>query len=244
MALICDYSEIASAYSIWSMGDAAYEPSADFYLRTLSRYTGVFAELGCGTGRIAKPLSLKEDVVVYGVDSCKNMLDLCSRDITQEMNLHLLLEDFLNFKLPQEADVIFMPFRTIGHILDTDGLHKLFSCVYENLKPNGLFIFDHYMFNKDWAMAHDDVDITMSFKSGVLIWDRYNYDYANKMLHAKTFVDGKLLMDYDFRWFDPCEVYAAFIQESFVLEALLGDFDNSIWTKDAPNQIWIIRRLN
>ena len=155
---ICDYAGIASYYEKWCMGDASYMPTASFYRSYLSQYTGVFVELGVGTGRIAIPVSRQENIKVYGIDMCEEMLRECERRRTPDADMSLFCADFRDFDIPQKADIVYMPFRTIGHMLTRADLEGCFRSVQRNLKKGGLFLFDHYMFSRAWAEAHNDVE--------------------------------------------------------------------------------------
>jgi len=240
--IICDYSGIAEHYENWCTGDNSYSPAASFYLNYLADYTGVFVELGVGTGRIAIPLSNRVNVSVYGIDSCEAMLEQCRTKMSPETALTLINADFLNFELPCKADIVYMPFRTIGHILNNTDLYTLFDCVYCNLKPKGLFIFDHYMFSKEWAVLHNNVDILMYKNNHKIITDRYNYDFTNKIMHCEISCNGVVVTRFDFRWFDVDEINETYPNYGFSCMDLMGDFDKSVWTTGSPNQIWVLRR--
>lgn len=239
---ICDYSGIAKYYDLWSMGDDAYAPVAKFYLSFLESYSGVFAELGVGTGRIAIPLSRRPNVSVYGIDSCREMIEQCYRNKLSDSKLDLICTDFINFSLPHRADIVYMPFRTIGHILNCESLEAFFINVRLNLNDNGLFIFDHYMFSKAWAFDHNNVDIVMHQSDGILITDRYLYDFDNKTMHCIVKYNDITAATFDFRWIDTDEIYEMYPRHGFSLKALYGDFDGSDWISQSPNQIWVLRR--
>jgi len=238
---ICDYSGIAEHYEDWCMGDDSYSLAASFYLNYLSDYTGIFAELGVGTGRIAIPLSNRANVSVYGIDSCKAMLEQCRARMSPETALTLINSDFLKFELPCKADVIYMPFRTIGHIINKSDLHTLFECVCCNLKPGGLFIFDHYMINKEWAVLHNNVDIPMYENRQKKIKDKYRYDFDNKLMYCEISCNDVVIMRFTFRWFDVDEINEIYPDYGFSCKELLGDFDKSVWTAESPNQIWVLK---
>jgi hypothetical protein len=240
MAVICDYSGIAEYYEDWCTGDNAYLPAATFYMDYLSDYYGVFAELGVGTGRIARPVSLRKDVTVYGIDSCSAMLDQCRAQMCSDMKLTLMNVSFLDFDLPQKADIIYMPFRTIGYVLRDKDMETLFKCVYNNLKSEGLFVFDHYMFSKKWAEEHNDMDIPMYSDSLNTIVDRYRYDFSKCLMHCVVKCNDRVVTTFDFRWFSPKSLKLAFKNQGFVCQALYGDFDKSLWNHNSPNQIWIL----
>ena len=238
----CDYSGIAGYYEKWCMGDPSYLPSAMFYRRYLSQYTGIFAELGVGTGRIAIPISKQENVKVYGIDTCEEMIEECEKRRTYDACLTLLCADFRDFRLPQRADIIYMPFRTIGYMMTREELECCFSCIQRNLKEGGLFLFDHYMFSRTWAYAHNDIEIPMYEESGLKITDRYQYDFSNNIMHCRICVNGDTVTKFDFRWIDMDEIKDVYPKYGFCCEELMGSFSGSIWTPESSDQIWVLRR--
>jgi hypothetical protein len=238
----CDYTGIAKYYDLWSSGDDAYVPVAEFYLSYFKGLNGVFAELGVGTGRIAIPLSKRPNTSVFGIDASQEMLRCCEEQLGEASDLRLICADFLDFTLPKIADVIYMPFRTIGHVLSIPELHGLFERVKSNLRDNGLFVFDHYVFSKKWALEHNDVDIVMYENDELRIVDRYHYDFANAVMHCVVKCNEIEVAKFDFRWVDISEINEIYPQHGFSLESLYGDFDRSPWNPDSPNQIWVLRR--
>jgi SAM-dependent methyltransferase len=238
----CDYAGIAKYYNLWASGDDSYVPVANFYLSYFKGMQGVFAELGVGTGRIAIPLSKRLNTTVFGIDMSQEMLKQCEKHLGINSNLKLLCSDFLDTTLPQIADVIYMPFRTIGHVLSEEKLHLLFENIKENLKVGGLFVFDHYIFSKKWALEHDNVDIDMYEDSEMKIVDHYHYDFSNSIMHCVVKCNEVEVAQFDFRWIEKAEIENVYPQHGFILEALYGDFDKSNWTPQSPNQIWVLRR--
>ncbi len=242
MPVTCDYTGISEHYEDWCCGDDSFLPVAAFYLDYLSNHTGVFAEFGVGTGRIARPLSQRAEVFVYGVDSCEAMLEQCRKLMSPDMDLALINENFLDCYLPQKVDVIYMPFRTIGHMASNGDLCVLFECVSRNLKPRGLFIFDHYMFSKKWAEEHNDLDIPMFTDASRSIIDRYKYDFANNIMHCDIRCNGTIVTSFDFRWFKPEDIRATFESRGFTCQFLYGDFNQGQWSPNSPEQIWVLRK--
>ena len=238
----CDYAGIASYYEKWCMGDGSYMPTASFYRSYLSQYTGIFVELGVGTGRIAIPVSRQENIKVYGIDMCEEMLRECERQRTPDADLSLFCADFRDFDMPQKADIVYMPFRTIGHMLTRADLEGCFRSVQRNLKKGGLFLFDHYMFSRAWAEAHNDVEILMYEEAGLKITDRYRYDFLGHMMHCTISVNGSVTTRFNFRWIDTEEIREIYPKYGFCCEKLMGDFSGSTWTPESSDQIWVLRR--
>jgi D-alanine-D-alanine ligase len=238
----CDYDGIARFYELWSRGDDSFFPVANFYLNYFKGVQGVLAELGVGTGRIAIPLSKRPNILVYGVDLSQEMLRCCKEKMKESMNICLINSNFLDFSLPQKADVIYMPFRTIGHVLSREDMHKLFKSVNENLRVKGLFIFDHYMFSKTWAINHNDIDMVMYKNKKINITNRFIYDFENSIMHCTVKCNDEEKFKYDFRWIEVNEINEIYPEHGFSLDSLYGNFDKSQWTLKSPNQIWVLRK--
>ena len=199
-----------------------------------------------GTGRIAIPVAAKTGALIYGVDSCYEMLKQCRKkieSIKKKINLILIEDDIRTFTVPKQADLVYMPFRTIGHLMEKDDLDKLFLNIRNNLKENGIFIFDHYMFNQAWAIEHDCKDILMYKNDVIEINDFYKYDFQNKIMHCQIKVNGKVKARFDFRWIKPDEVRKICQTHGFRIENLYGDFDGSVFQTDSPEQIWVLKKI-
>lgn len=126
--------------------------------------------------------------------------------------------------------------------MNDDDLGVLFRCVSRNLKSKGLFVFDHYMFSKKWAEAHNDVDVPMFKDVSKSIVDTYRYDFNNNVMRCDVKCNGKVVTSFDFRWFRPENIRSVFENDGFICQILYGDFDNSPWMPDSPNQIWVLRK--
>ena len=236
------YTNIAAYYEKWCEGDVAYLPCGAFYMEYLRGRRGVAAELGVGTGRIALPLSRQKGLKVYGVDNCPEMLAKCKEKMTPDADLELLLSDFLSFRLPEPADIIYMPFRTIGHILTDGGLRALLIQVNRNLKPGGLFLFDHAMFDRRWAAEDDGKQVVMYEDSRIRIVNQDFFDFEKNTAHCTVAVNGAIAEEFDFRWIEPRVIGALLPPCGFVCEKLYGDFDDTAWTEESPNQIWVLKK--
>lgn len=95
----------------------------DFYFQIIRKYDmgSNILELGCGTGRITYPLSLK-GMHITGIDISKEMLEVANiKDQTTNSNYIFGDMRFLNYK--QEFDVAIVPYNTFM-LLSTDHFRK------------------------------------------------------------------------------------------------------------------------
>ena len=99
-------------------------------------------ELGCGTGTVTRMLS-KSGYDCVGLDMSEDMLSIAS-DKTFEEDLHIIYtcQDMRDFEVPYSMDAMISIGDSMNYITCVDDLKNVFSCVRENLKENGVFIFD------------------------------------------------------------------------------------------------------
>lgn len=242
------YAGISPLYDKWCSGDPAYEQTKKFYLSELSRREGPFLELGVGTGRLARELVQRRAVDVTGVDICPEMLSICEAAYRRQKemgcpgSLRLELRDMTELPYREEFRTAYLPFRTVGHLLTVDALAAMFQGVYRALKPGGVFLLDHYMFDRAWAREHQDQDLPMYRDDTVKIEDHYLYHFEDGYMDCSIKVNGAAVDGFRFRWYSKECLGQAAEKAGFVLERLIGEFDGSVWDQGSGNQIWIWKK--
>ena len=171
------YTGFAYVYDEY-MDNIPYEEWGE-YMMTLLKENGVSGgmsvlELGCGTGTVTRMLS-KSGYDCVGLDMSEDMLSIAS-DKTFEEDLHIIYtcQDMRDFEVPYSMDAMISIGDSMNYITCVDDLENVFSCVRENLKENGVFIFDlktiHFfrdiLADNTYAQSRDDY---------AFIWDNY-YD--------------------------------------------------------------------
>lgn len=250
------YDGLAPIYDVWSAADPAWLPSQRFYLAQAERAHVGVAELCVGTGRIAVEIA-RRGIPVIGVDFSSEMLARCRERAADASNpyLELIEADVREVTLPRKVDIILLPFRTIGHFLTPADREAVFRTAHNNLVPGGRFVLDHYVFNIQWAMAHNGIPRLLCFEkepdgTSRSIADTYLYDFIASELTSITSiercgVDGSVRRTHHrfrFRWLQPDELRATAERNGFRVEALYGDFDSGGFHSDSSNQVWIFHR--
>lgn len=247
----CDttaYDGIAGLYELWCLGDECYKPSLNFYLSYLSAMPSPMLELGIGTGRIAvELLKNNSDLIITGIDSSTKMLSICAEKYKPFLDckrLHLLQSDFCSEKcvFPEEFGTIYMPFRTIGHVISDENRDSLFRRVFRSLKAGGVFIFDHYVFSREWAEQHNRINRIMYRSSSLTISDFYEYDFDRRIMHCSVRVNDKDVQRFLFRWFEPEEFIVSAENAGFTVRNILGDFAGGTFSRNSEEQIWILEK--
>lgn len=249
-----EYDRLAEIYDDWSLADPAAAETRDFYVERAAGAAAV-VELGIGTGRIAVPLAAA-GVHVHGIDISPAMLDACRRNAAQAEVAHRLtlqLGDFLTSPLPGASALMLMPFRTFGHVLLPEDKVAFLRRVRDSLAPGGEFIFDHYIFNRTWADAHDCLPRLMrqNWTDGTLVWDTYQYEFDSRLMRCVITVermgpDGTVYErrhhPLSFSWVIPEQVSEMAQQVGLEVVSVHGDFAGNSLTANSLNQVWTLRR--
>lgn len=242
------YAGISALYEKWCMGDSFYEQTRQFYMDFLPQREGPFLEMGVGTGRLARMLVQRHAVEVIGIDICSEMLAVCDAEYRRQEEsgcpgtLRLEKADMINLHYSEQFGTVYLPFRTVGHILKEKDLEAMFQGVYRALKPDGGFILDHYMFDRIWAEEHQDVDILMYCDDRVKIEDHYLYNFEREYMDCTIKVNGAVADQFRFRWYSRECIGNAAEKAGFIQESLMGEFDGSAWNRESGNQIWVWRK--
>lgn len=252
------YDELAFIYDNWAAADPAAKSSADFYIRLGLAQSGEIVELGIGTGRIALKLAAKGKRIT-GIDISDEMLSACrykAQQLYVDDVIRLMKSDIRDFDLPLPVSLIYLPFRTIGHLLNHQDKLDLFKSVYRNLEWGGRFIFDHYMFSEQWARknegkSHFMYSLPYNESQCIEVYDKYSYNFLSQSLNCvvqiKIIDKDKALIEerhitFDFSWITINQIKELSENVGFVVEELLGDFDGTSWSDHSENQIWVLRK--
>lgn len=101
-------------------------------------------EIGCGTGRVLRPL-LEAGLHVTGVDVSDEMLDVAGSTLSEYLEngaLRLLNHDFRELSLPEKYDCAFVTFYTFNYLLTESDQHSFLLNVRKTLAPNGILVMD------------------------------------------------------------------------------------------------------
>ncbi len=250
-----EYDPLAKWYRRWSKADPAAGPSLEFY-RKLCCEVDVVIELGVGDGRIAIEVA-KRWTRVVGVDTSSRMLAMCRKrarraGVSERIDLiHGDAREFISSPVP----LVVCPFRSIGHLTTPKERLDLAVNVRRHLMTGGRFVFDHYVFDKDWAAQHDGVPRVMcswdAEDGGTFrIVDTYRYVYPTHKINCSIAIEhvdaeGRLIdrvaHPLAFSWLETSEVHELAHHAGFVVEAVYGDFDGGACRSDSEEQVWVLR---
>jgi len=258
MNQLTDYDTFADIYDVWTQSAPVTERNLPFYVEAYVGTEGAVVELGVGNGRIAIEAA-KRGKRVTGVDSSAEMLKLCRQragEVGVAGQLTLIQADFRDFVLPEPAQLIAIPFHTIGHLVSLDDKRAGLRHIHSQLAPGGRLIFDHFNFDPQQARQYQGVGLRAEFTDNatghdVLLWTMTRYDFEAQTMRIIVWTDelddsGVVLQRQyrrlNFSWLEPEQARALLEEAGFVVEALYGDFDRSPFTEESPEQVWVGRK--
>ncbi len=253
-----EYDAFADIYDIWVKGAPITERNLPFYVEEYACAEGPVVELGVGNGRIAIEAA-RQGKAIIGVDSSAEMLKLCREQAEAAGVAHLLTliqADFRDFVLPEPAQLIAIPFHTIGHLATLDDKRAGLRHIHGQLAPGGRLIFDHFIFNPESARRYQGVGLRNEYTDAatghdVLLWVTTLYDFEAQTMRIIAWTDeldddGVVLRRQyrrlSFSWLDPEQTRALLEEAGFQVEALYGDFDRRPFDEESPEQVWVARR--
>jgi SAM-dependent methyltransferase len=251
------YDEFADIYDAWSASAPITERNHGFYVRKLSRSGGPVAELGVGNGRICIEVA-KKGKSITGVDSSGAILALCRKRAGEARvsdRLNLVQADFRDFVLPEPAELIVLPFHSIGHLLTDDDKLRAMKQVRSQLQLGGRFIFDHFIFDPGYVQPGVP-RLRAEFRDAEtgrehLLWEASTHDMERRLIRIVVWTDeldssgvvvSRRYRRINLSWIAPERSRRLLEEAGFEIEAVYGDFDENPLTEKSTHQVWVARK--
>ena len=120
---------------------AAYARRIDMLIKHFRPGSKSLVELACGTMSLGLELAA-HGYYVLGLDISEDMLKCAVEKIGRRDNCDVLRQDMREFSLPHPADVFVCSLDGLNHLDSINDVKRTFCAVRENIKSDGLFIFD------------------------------------------------------------------------------------------------------
>ena len=252
------YDSFADIYGVWSETAPAAQSNRRFYVEAYLAAGGPVVELGVGDGRIAVEAAARGCRVI-GVDASPAMLRRCRKRAEQAGvgdRIELLEADFRTFRIDEPAALVTLPYHSIGHLTDIPAKRQVAHQVFSQLRPGGRFIFDDFVVPPDAAARMRQVQLRAGYQSAagtdILLWVTSRVDEKARSMEVITWEDHfsadgrpewRRYRRLELSWLDPDHARMLLLGAGFTIDACLGSFDGTPFSKDtAAEQIWIARK--
>lgn len=217
------------------MTDVPYDKWIVFIEQMMGKYGNEskhILDLGCGTGSISIPLASK-GYTVTGIDLSEDMLTVAqAKAIQRGVNVTFYQQDMRELSNFSCFDVIGIFCDSLNYLKNEEEVQKTFQNVYNQLVPNGLFLFDvHSIYKvteKFLGHTYSSNDENISF-----IWNCYEDVLKDSVEHELTFFVKQ--NDHLYKRFDEVHVQRTFAvelykkwleQAGFQILEITADFSN------------------
>lgn len=223
-----------------------------FYLSLLRPRHDAVLELGCGTGRILRPL-LNAGIDVTGLDISEGMLETAALNIVG-YQCELVHADMRNYGLNRRFSAVIVPFNTFLYMYTADDRQACLECAFRHLQPGGFMVID--VFNPEYIMKTRQPGVVhhelTKFRPDTQAIFSYfsSYVAANEMIYWHQFfeeIDPLHLCNKHYRMMKLKNLPAAELRNAceaagFEVEKVLGWYDGRPASEAANNLIYVLRK--
>jgi ubiquinone/menaquinone biosynthesis C-methylase UbiE len=224
-----EYDSWAPVYDAWASGmteDVAH------YVSLAREADGPVVELMVGSGRVAIEVVRETGKPVLGIDSSPAMLEI-ARERAEGLPVELRLGDVRDLELEEPAALIYVPFRSLGHLQGWREKRQVFERVARSLRPGGRFAFNAFAFSHTIAAQ---LDGTTQNQNGVV--HTLRYVPADNRIEVER-DDGATIRLW---WATKSEWDGLIDVAGLEIEALYGWFDRRPFDDESLEFVYVTRR--
>jgi len=227
---VSEYDTWAPVYDAWA---ARMTEDVAHYVSLARETDEPIVELMVGSGRVAIEVVRETGKPVLGIDSSPAMLEI-ARERAAGLPLELRLGDVRDLQLGEPAGLIYVPFRSLGHLHGWHEKRKVFERVAASLRPGGRFAFNSFAFSHTIAAR---LDGTTQDQNGVVHTLRYvPADNRIELTRADSGATIRLWWATKSEWEGLIDV------AGLEVEALYGGFDREPYTDESLETVWVTRK--
>lgn len=233
------------------------EGDVEFYVE-LSRDRDLILEIGCGTGRIAIPIT-KQGSRVLCLDFSRKILQIAKSKAEVEgvvNRIYFVRGDMKSFGFHKRFDLIIMPYRTFLALTSIEEQKRTLQNIYEHLTDEGLFVFNVFVPNlrlianyvPRWRLYRECLDKKLGEYLKIYETRRYypisqiieQRMRAIKYLGKRKAEEKHLTLKY--RYFHRFELQHLLENCGFEVLNVFGDFKRNKLNEKSTEMIWTTKR--
>ena len=221
----------AHHYEDWS---AHMTEDVAFYVDLARETDGPLVELAVGNGRVAIPVARETGRKVLGIDSSPAMLAQARERVAAAgVDVELREGDMRELELEVPAGLIYVPFRSLGHLPTWADRRRVFERAHASLRPGGRFAWNFFVFDPAIAAEQDGEWLE---HNGI----RHRIDHAKEDNRIDiTLESGDAISLW---WLNRSEWEGLIDAAGFEVEAVYGGFDRRPLDAGATEFVWVTRR--
>ena len=234
----------------------------EFFVDYAKKAGGKILELGCGTGRVLIPTAMA-GCEITGLDFSPYMLKKCREKVARLLaetrkKIHLVQGDMTNFTTGEKYALATIPFRPFQHLITVAEQKDCLNCVHQHLTEKGKLVFDVYhtflprLIDTKYFMEME-VGPALTMPDGRVI-KRTNrtaaFHHAEQyndieLIFYVNYPDGKkerLVHPFPMRYFYRYEIEHLLSLCGFKIMEFYGNFDNSPFSDESPEMIFVAEK--
>jgi SAM-dependent methyltransferase len=225
-----EYDPWAADYDAWA---ADMTEDVAHYVALAREADGPIVELMVGSGRVAIEVVRETGKPLLGIDSSPAMLEI-ARERSAGLPLELRLGDVRELELEEPAALIYVPFRSLGHLQGWHEKRRVFERVAASLRPGGRFAFNFFVFDPAIAAR---LDGTTQDNNGIV--HSIRYVPAENRIELTRVDSGATIRLW---WATKSEWEGLIDTAGLEVEALYGGFRGEPYTDESLETVWITRK--
>lgn len=134
--------DVVAKYYDEAFGLAGNLHDVDMYKSFARRFGGPVLEIGCGTGRVLKPIA-DMGIEIDGIDVSEVMISILKSKIADINPIpNIYLGDMRRIALARRYRLVTIPFRTLQHMITIEDKLQALAAAKNHLLDDGRLIFD------------------------------------------------------------------------------------------------------
>ncbi|WP_437373441.1 class I SAM-dependent methyltransferase [Maribacter litoralis] len=248
--------------SNYKVGDLIYDANVydgmntnladlQFYKRWLPKNKNSrILELCCGTGRLTLPIA-QAGYNISGVDNTSSMLEAAKEKASKEgLEVEFINADIRTLDLPDQYDLIFIPFNSIHHLYTNEDVFMAFSVVKRHLKEGGIFLLDCFNPNIQFIVESEKeqkeiAEYTTEDGREILIKQKMRFENKTQInrIEWHYYINGKFdsIQNLDMRLFFPQELDSYLEWKGFKIIHKFGGFEEESFNDNSEKQIFVCK---
>ncbi|MFO1125243.1 MAG: class I SAM-dependent methyltransferase [Methylocystis sp.] len=136
------YFDVVAKYYDEAYGASADLRDVEMYKSFARRFGGPVLEIGCGTGRVLKPIA-DMGIEIDGIDVSEAMISILKSKIADIIPIpNIYLSDMRRIEIARRYRLVTIPFRTLQHMITIEDKLQALAAAKNHLLDEGRLIFD------------------------------------------------------------------------------------------------------